>query len=47
MHTSLLVDLRVIDSEIRSSGEGRADEGDSVLRSGVVDERVPHFGGIF
>lgn len=44
MHTSLFVDLRVIDSEIRSSGEGRADEGDSVLGSGVVDERVPHFG---
>lgn len=43
MHSSLLIDLCVIDSEICSSGEGRADEGDSVLRSSVVDERVPHF----
>ena len=42
MHSSLLVDLGVIDGEVCSSREGRTDEGDSVLCSSIVNQRVSH-----
>lgn len=42
VHSSFLIDVAVVNSEVCSSGECWADESDSVACACVVDERISH-----
>ncbi len=43
MHSTFFVDFVVEDCEVSSSGEGGADESDSIAGSCIVDQGIPHF----